>query len=112
MKTRIGFVSNSSSCSFIVYKRDLTEEQISLVENFEDTYAKECVRLNSEFEEGDTCYRYEPEDIAGWRMRNDKDKYVFSTIIDNADLIQAFTRNDIKVSEITDYARFFDGDDY
>lgn len=34
MKTRLGFVSNSSSSSFILEKKDLTELQIVLIKNY------------------------------------------------------------------------------
>jgi len=33
MKTRNGFVSNSSSSSFIINKSDLTEQQIQMIKN-------------------------------------------------------------------------------
>jgi hypothetical protein len=44
MKKRYGFVSNSSSSSFIIRKKFLTEEQINLIKNHStcgEPYAKE-----------------------------------------------------------------------
>jgi hypothetical protein len=105
MKNRTGFVSNSSSCSFVVYKKDLTtEEQISLVENFEETYKRECERRNSlrdEDNEPEYYFNY-PEDIKDWKMNEESDRYCFSTYMDNADLVNIFESVGITVSDIGD----------
>lgn len=41
MKARQGFVSNSSSSSFVIQKKDLTPEQLDLIRNhMEDEYCR------------------------------------------------------------------------
>ena len=40
MKIRNGFVSNSSSSSFIIKKEKLTKDQISAILNYEEVYDK------------------------------------------------------------------------
>jgi hypothetical protein len=107
MKTRTGFVSNSSSCSFVVYKKDLTEEQKALVENYAETYTNECERANEDLDEDgnpvycNTCSH--PECIEDWKMEEEDDRYNFNTFMDNADLVSAFERLGIKVSNLGDW---------
>jgi hypothetical protein len=73
MKIRQGFVSNSSSSSFIVKKCTLTPAQEVIMRNH---------RLISE-EVGD-AYNY-PED-GFWEISEHDDHYVCHTIMDNFDL--------------------------
>jgi hypothetical protein len=47
MKTRKGFVSNSSSCSFVIIKKGLTDDQVKFIENFEKELAGKCYHLSS-----------------------------------------------------------------
>ncbi len=43
MKTRLGFVSNSSSSSFVLPKKDMTEEQIEKIEKYAELLeGKDC----------------------------------------------------------------------
>jgi hypothetical protein len=72
MKTRNGFVSNSSSASFVLSKRLLSEVQL--------------VALRNHIEVGQWLgIEYAlPRDA--WRMHESKSKIEFGTIIDNFDL--------------------------
>ena len=42
MKIRNGFVSNSSSSSFVIYKRDLDEWQIEMIKDYRSVCEKMC----------------------------------------------------------------------
>jgi len=63
IKYRSGYVSNSSSSSFIIHKEGLTEEQLNEIRNYVeliDSLGGKCGA--TEFHEGDTCYDID-EDI-------------------------------------------------
>ena len=57
MKIRMGFVSNSSSCSFTISKKGLTEEQISQIKN----HIKAAKKLAKQ---GKVCYT----DASTWHL--------------------------------------------
>jgi len=65
MKTRTGFVSNSSSSSFVIRKRDLT-----------------CEQLDKLKKHGDLC----DHDYDVWKISEDGDWFEFSVSMDNFDL--------------------------
>ena len=69
MKTRIGFVSNSSSSSFVIAKSALTEKQIKLI-------------LNND--QSDQCYKVDEYDC--WNITEDEYYVKGSTFMDNYDM--------------------------
>jgi hypothetical protein len=72
MKLRAGFVSNSSSASFIVKKDGLTQSQKYIVDNYKETALKST-----------DAYADEIED---WLMTETMNYYEFSTSMDNFSL--------------------------
>lgn len=83
MKIRQGFVSNSSSASFIVRKVNLSQSQRYLIENFEE----EALKSDLEY----------PEEASGWSMYEGDEHYSFSTIMDNFHLHEFFEQHGIVV---------------
>jgi len=76
MKTRQGFVSNSSSSSFIIYKKDLSGEQIEKIYNH--------------LEEGENAGMQASwrDDSDEWRITDLKGALEFYTGMDNFDMVE------------------------
>lgn len=81
MKIRNGFVSNSSSSSFMIYKKDLTEKQIYWIKN----HIAAC-HLSS-FKKFSNLVSNHIREQDAWDIRNEDDKIIMSTIIDNFDML-------------------------
>ncbi len=77
MKIRNGFVSNSSSSSFVVIKNGLSEKQIELIKNHAEEVRKR--RFIEKY-----GYDYNPQDA--WDIYETIDTIQLSTIIDNFDM--------------------------
>jgi len=71
MKIRNGFVSNSSSSSFIINKKDITVEQMDKIEDH-IKYAKDNF---SQLSNADEEWR--------WKIEDNKDTIILSTWMDN-----------------------------
>ena len=50
MKIRLGFVSNSSSSSFIISKKDVSEDTLWKIKNYLDSYSNEDGWSYTEFD--------------------------------------------------------------
>ena len=70
MKIRTGFVSNSSSASFVIVKEGLTSSQEDIVHNYEPILQ---AILGKEYDNG-------------WNMFEQEDCFRFSTYMDNLNL--------------------------
>lgn len=76
MKTRMALVSNSSSCSFTILKKDLDNHQIYMIKNYNET-AKNLGMDN---------------DASGWSIEDTGDALKLSTDMDNFDMNDFLTR--------------------
>lgn len=85
MKNRIGFVSNSSSSSFILFKDILSDKQLDMVMNYDKwiTFLKEIdnVTFNDKFD----YYHSDP-----WRIYENEDYIFGETSMDNFDISEYF----------------------
>ena len=73
MKKRLGFVSNSSSSSFIISKKDLTADQVEAIKDIE-TCVRDNEDLQGEYYEGDST---------GWHIINGENSIEGWTSMDN-----------------------------
>lgn len=91
MKIRTNFVSNSSSSSFIIKKKDLTKEQIEKIKNHIDEaynyFSKEHIEYN--WDKGDK-----------WEITENEDEIKGETIIDNFDMEDFLNKIKVKDSVI------------
>lgn len=91
MKIRNGFVSNSSSSSFIIWRENLTVAQEALIEN----YVKIAKELPQDTKGYSSEYGY-PNSCMGWDIEKSDDKYFFYTTMDNFNLKYFFDDLGIK----------------
>jgi len=108
MKTRIGFVSNSSSSSFIVFKDALTEEEKDMIIDYQK-WVKYFIKLdfaNNQEEELKERFDYCKSDPWSITVTDD---YIFGqTSMDNFDMWEYF--NYIKIDQ--NFADWDDGYNY
>lgn len=78
MKTRQGFVSNSSTSSFVIPKNELNPLQLALIIN----HAKICGMLGDSI--GDLGYCFHEYD--GWNIEVTDDEVIGNTMMDNFDM--------------------------
>ena len=96
MKKRKGFVSNSSSSSFIINKEDITKKQKNKIINHID----EAKKMSSPDNTPDGYdFKYGWEDT--WSVRESEDELMLSTTMDNFDMYEflidiGVDREDIK----------------
>lgn len=86
MKIRNGFVSNSSSSSFVIKIESLNKTQKCLVKN----YITKVKKSDLEWKQY----------VGDWWMEEVGDEFRFSTCMDNFDLISFFREAGIEVEKI------------
>jgi hypothetical protein len=99
MKLRMGFVSNSSSASFIIQKKNISEKQIEMIKNhYEEGY-------NLQKKNGETdkyvMEEYYPSDWDKWAIKEDDDTITVATSMTNFDMEGFLT--DIGLKEDIDF---------
>lgn len=77
MKTRSSFVSNSSSSSFIINKKNLTDEQVYKIKN----HIQEAIKTPNYSE----LFDYADKDDA-WNIIENEEEIGLSTTMDNFDM--------------------------
>ena len=104
MKIRNGFVSNSSSSSFIIQKKFLSEHQIEQIYNHIEEWNKFCdenVKFDDEYEIT-KCEFYKADDSDRWDITCEGDNISGFTFMDNFSMYEFLervvnvTRNHIK----------------
>jgi hypothetical protein len=85
IKLHLGFISNSSSCSFIVSKDSLTKENFLKAKHY----------LVSETDEDDELYL----DVTGWNCHEREMAYSFETSLDNFCMIGLLQRLGVRGDE-------------
>ena len=83
MKIRNGFVSNSSSSSFVVQKKDLTPFQIEAIIDFNIVAEKMGWIESYEDENGDFVEGCGYKDDGAWAIKEDETIIMGETYIDN-----------------------------
>ncbi len=99
MKIRNGFVSNSSSSSFVIYRESLTNKQLTKILNIEKTIEK-LIEKDEKLSEKFEYYDQDP-----WRIVVSDDFVFGETSMDNFDM-SAFLKT-IKVD--SDFIKWDDG---
>jgi hypothetical protein len=87
MKIRTGFVSNSSSSSFILSTRQLTSDQIEFIKDYEKIIDIMIERKDPNLKNFDLSYHR-----CKWEIEHDEDNRLlkFSTWMDNFNMFQWF----------------------
>jgi len=95
MKKRMGFVSNSSSSSFVIKRADVSDAQIKMIRDYE-----KCGRLKKCKEEAERCEGCVPEMFEyndyGWTIEVTDDEVRGRTLMDNFDM-NAYLRDVVRV---------------
>ena len=88
MRTRSGFISNSSSCSFVISKDKLTKNQFLKAKHHlvEETYNNELFL-----------------EVTGWDCRERDTEYYFTTSIDNFCMISFLQAMGVKGEDMKIY---------
>lgn len=85
MKSRVGFVSNSSSCSFVLVPRNEVEKKFinTIFENIQN-------------ELGEMDYQW----ARGWSIMPHEDGYLFDTTVDNFDMLEYVRKYGFVIKDI------------
>jgi len=99
MKIRNGFVSNSSSSSFVIKKEDLSEEQIEILLNLYDSE-----NPNTNYKKNEKYHKIlEEEGGIGdfWDIIEDPDQTISgSTVVDNGFLFEFMKKINIDLNKV------------
>ena len=98
MKIRQGFVSNSSSSSFVINRSDLTQEQVDqIVDHTEsETYEKHVGDLRKWAKKNKNCVSDDSGTYDEWEIAVTEDTVKGKTPMDNFDM-HAFLEDELKI---------------
>lgn len=90
MKKRIGFVSNSSSSSFVIFKEALSEKQVDMLLNIE-TWIDFFIKLDEKNDNRDNLKdKFEYYNSDPWNISEHEDYIFGETSMDNFDISDYF----------------------
>ena len=102
MKTRMGFVSNSSSSSFILSKSNLTKKQLEQIRKHKDVVRTNSFKLLRKVKEIKKDWDdLDPGD--SWNIEEDKDYIFGDTSIDNFNMYKYLQLIGIDIQDVSFY---------
>jgi hypothetical protein len=99
MKTRNGFVSNSSSSSFILKKIDFTDKQLNLVRDHVQEVQRKRFNLLEKEKEYGTCF----DKSWAWEIEENDEWMTGHTSLDNFDMEAYMEIENLNVSKVGFY---------
>jgi len=96
MKKRVGFVSNSSSSSFIIFKDALSKKRLDMVVNYQD-WIKFFIELDEKKNEPENLInKFSYYDTDPWQIKVEDDFIFGETSMDNFSISDYFSHINIK----------------
>ena len=104
MKTRLGFVSNSSSSSFILSKNKVTKKQLDKIRNHKDVVRTIKFKLLRKLDKEYECsYDELDPSYSDWKIREDEEYIFGNTSLDNFDMCKFLRLVGVDIHEVSFY---------